>query len=387
MSEVRKKLRAVGLVTEYNPFHNGHIYHLHQTKELSGADVTVVVMSGNFTQRGEPTILDKWQRTTAALKCGVDLVVELPVFMAVQPAHHFAAGALRLLNALQVADVVFGAEHPEWDFGGLVAAEHQFNESSFERFNATYATQFNQQLKSLTGHSLTDPNDILAFAYYKAVIENGYQIHLHPLARRGSQYHDDQIEGTIASASAIRDAVVAGNNFTNVVPQITADQLTNLKMIPTWQQLYPLLRNYLIQTPATQLRDIYQMAEGLEHRYQEAAEQELTFAGFLKQIKTKRYTYSRLLRVCLYAVLELTRQQISNANKHPYLHVLGFNEKGQEYLHQIKKTVPYPLLTKISQEDHEGLVNLDYRAGKLYQMFTNDEQDVKRAPIIVRTSN
>lgn len=113
-------MKAVGLVVEYNPFHNGHRYHLAQAKRLTGADVVVAVMSGNFTQRGEPTILDKWSRTLAALQNGVDLVVELPVADAVQPAHRFAMGALSLLNDLQVADVVFGAEHPDWDFAAMV---------------------------------------------------------------------------------------------------------------------------------------------------------------------------------------------------------------------------------------------------------------------------
>ncbi|MBB1063696.1 nucleotidyltransferase [Limosilactobacillus fastidiosus] len=377
-------MRAVGLVTEYNPFHNGHIYHIKQARKITNADAVVAVMSGNFTQRGEPTILDKWQRTQAALQNGVDLVVELPVFMAVQPAHLFAAGALELLNDLQVADIVFGAEHPLWNFANFVEAEEHFSQREFEKFNATYATQFNRQLSNLTGHSLTDPNDILAFSYYKANLEKGYSIRLHPINRLGSQYHDQTITGTIASASAIREAVSKHEAIDRVAPEQTADLLTKLKCIPAWERLYPLLRNVLIQTPLERLQQIYQMAEGLEYRYREAAERELTFAGFIQRVKTKRYTYSRLLRVCLYTVMEITNDQVLQANAHPYLHVLGFNGQGRKYLHQIKKNVHYPLLTKISQSEHDGLINLDYRAGKLYQMFTNIEQDVKHAPVIVK---
>lgn len=387
MSEIGTRMHAVGLVTEYNPFHNGHIYHIEQAKKITNADVVVAVMSGNFTQRGEPTILDKWQRTRAALANGVDLVVELPVFMAVQPSHCFAAGALQLLNDLQVTDVVFGAEHPSWDFSKLVTAERHFNEKSFEQFNATYATQFNQQLNELTGHQLTDPNDILAFAYYKAIIDNQYPIALHPINRLGSQYHDQTVTGTIASASAIRRAVELHEAIDRVTPAETATALAKLKKLPKWEQLYPLLRNFLIQTPVEELHQIYQMAEGLEYRYREAAECELTFQGFIHRVKTKRYTYSRLLRVCLYTVMEITNSQIAQAGAHPYLHVLGFTERGQGYLHQVKKKVEYPLLTKIGQDEHDGLVNLDYRAGKLYQMFTDVEQDVKHAPIIVRKGN
>lgn len=387
MSEIGTRMHAVGLVTEYNPFHNGHIYHIEQAKKITNADVVIAVMSGNFTQRGEPTILDKWQRTRAALANGVDLVVELPVFMAVQPSHRFAAGALQLLNDLQVTDVVFGSEHPSWDFSKFVMAEKHFNEKSFEQFNATYATQFNQQLNKLTGHQLTDPNDILAFAYYKAIIDNQYPITPHPINRLGSQYHDQTVTGTIASASAIRRAVELHETIAQVAPAETVIALAKLTQLPKWAQLYPLLRNFLIQTPVKSLHQIYQMAEGLEYRYRDAAERELTFPGFIRRVKTKRYTYSRLLRVCLYAVMGITDSQIALASDHPYLHVLGFTERGQDYLHQIKKRVEYPLLTKIGQDEHDGLVNLDYRAGKLYQMFTDVEQDVKHAPIIVRKGN
>lgn len=378
-------MEAVGLITEYNPFHNGHIYHLKKAKKISGADVTVAVMSGNFTQRGEPTILDKWQRARAALLNGVDLVVELPIYMAVQPAHRFADGAVQLLNELRVSSIVFGSEHPNWNFSQLVAAEKNFTKAGFESYKATYATQFNQQLLTQTGVSLDSPNDILAFAYHKAVIENHYKIKLLPIARQGSQYHDLSVEGKIASASAIRKSVKEGKKIEEVVPIETATELLKLETLPNWEQLYPLLRNYLIQTPVERLREIYQMAEGLEYRYKETAKRELTFAGFLKGIKTKRYTYSRLLRVCLYSVLQFTVGQVDEALSSPYLHVLGFNQKGREYLHQIKKQISIPLLTKIGQDEQSNLINLDYRAGKLYQLFTPVEQDLKHAPIIVKS--
>ncbi len=377
-------MHAVGLVTEYNPFHNGHRYHLSQARELTHAEVVVAVMSGNFTQRGEPTLLDKWQRAQAALTNGVDLVVELPIFMAVQPAHRFAAGALELLAALGVDDVVFGAEHPKWDFKQLVAAEQNFTASSFSQYNATFATQFNEQLKDQTGLSLTDPNDILSFGYYKAQINERLPLRLHPIQRRGSQYHDERIEGKIASASAIRQAVLEHGDFKQAVPVQTAQQLQKLQQVPSWDAMYPMLRNQLIQAPVEQLAQIYQMAEGLEYRMKDAAQRNLSFAGFMKAVKTKRYTYAHLLRVYLYTILQLTESQVSDHLKWPYLHVLGFNERGRDYLHSIKKQVELPLLTKIDQNLRDDLLNLDYRAGKLYQTFTPVEQDLKHAPVIVK---
>lgn len=377
-------MHAVGLVTEYNPFHNGHRYHLSQARELTHAEVVVAVMSGNFTQRGEPTLLDKWQRAQAALTNGVDLVIELPIFMAVQPAHRFAAGALELLAALGVDDVVFGAEHPKWDFKQLVAAEQNFTASGFSQYNATFATQFNEQLKDQTGLSLTDPNDILSFGYYKAQINERLSLRLHPIQRRGSQYHDERIEGRIASASAIRQAVLEHGDFKQAVPVQTAQQLQKLQQVPSWDAMYPMLRNQLIQAPVEQLAQIYQMAEGLEYRMKDAAQRNLSFAGFMKAVKTKRYTYAHLLRVYLYTILQLTESQVSDHLKRPYLHVLGFNERGRDYLHSIKKQVELPLLTKIDQNLRDDLLNLDYRAGKLYQTFTPVEQDLKHAPVIVK---
>ena len=145
-----------------------------------------------------------------------------------------------------------------------------------------------------------------------------------------------------------------------------------------------MLRNQLIQSPVEQLVQIYQMAEGLEYRMKDAAQRNLSFAGFMKAVKTKRYTYAHLLRVYLYTILQLTESQVSDHLKRPYLHVLGFNERGRDYLHSIKKQVELPLLTKIDQNLRDDLLNLDYRAGKLYQTFTPVEQDLKHAPVIVK---
>lgn len=372
------------MVVEYNPFHNGHLYFLSQAKKQANADVSVAVMSGNFTQRGEPALVDKWTRAKAALQSGIDLVVELPVFYAVQPAHRFAAGALQILADLQVSQLAFGAEHPDWDFAQLVKAEKRFNQAEFAQYNATYATQFNEQLEALTGHELRDPNDILAFAYTKAAMQQGYHFALHPLQRRGSNYHDQSIHGQIASASAIRNAVKNRQDIAEAVPAAMARQLAGIEQVPDWSLLYPLLRNQLIQLPVRDLQQIYQMAEGLEHRMKSAAEQALDFMHFIKLIKTKRYTYAHLLRVCLYTTLLFTEEEVAAHSRRPYIHILGFTPQGREYLHEVKKQTALPMFTKVSQAMKDGLCNLDYRAGKLYQQFTPVEQDVKHPPLIIK---
>lgn len=377
-------MQAVGLIAEYNPFHNGHLYHLQSARRLTHADAVIVVMSGNFTQRGEPAVVDKWTRTKMALAAGADLVVELPLVSAVQPADRFAKGALTILHDLQVSDLVFGAEHPEWDFPALVNAEQQFQQAAFQKYDQTYATQFNQQLEATTGHSLRDPNDILAFTYYKEILQAKWPIRLHPIQRQGSAYHDLQIKGQIASASAIRQALKKGDIdlVKPAVPLSTWQYLKDLETVPAMDQLFMILRNHLIQAPVDQLAQTYSMAEGLENRLKQAASQSLDFASLMKKAKTKRYTYAHLLRLFLYICLEAGQAQVDWTMEHPYIRLLGFNQKGQQYLHQVKKDLKLPLITKVDQTLHNGLLDLDYRAGKLYQNFTPDEQDLKRAPIM-----
>lgn len=347
---------------------------------MTGADVVVAVMSGNFTQRGEPTILDKWTRAKLALQNGVDLVVELPIFNAVEPAHLFARGALMLLSELQVCDVVFGAEHPDWDFAAMVQAERHFSSSEFHRYNATFATQFNQELQTVTGHQLTSSNDILAFAYEKAKQQLGLSLNLLPLQRRGNDYHDQRIEGRLASATAIRTAVVRHRSLEQAVPSSTAKALQHVSQVPSWARLYPLLRNHLIQAPVEELGSYYEVAEGLEYRMKEAASRHLSFDGFNRAVKSKRYTYARLLRAYLYTLLEMTKEEVRTHQQRPYLRVLGFTTRGQAYLHAIKKQVSIPLVTNVNQDLRDHDLALDYRAGKLYQLFNGAEQDLKHAP-------
>lgn len=380
-------MQAVGIIAEYNPFHNGHLYHLQRARKISGADVVVALMSGNFTQRGEPTIIDKWQRTNEALHSGVDLVIELPFAVAVQPAHLFAKGALQLLDSLSVRDVVFGAEHPDWPFTDLVQAEANFDSHSFERYNATYATLFNEQLNQQMGIELTEPNDILAFAYYKAVKRLNSPISLHPISRVGSAYHDLVVKtgGTIASASAIRQAVATHDeSYLNAVSETTIQDLKSLKRVPNWHDLYPYLRYQLTQAPIGYLRNIYQMAEGLEFRMKEIAETATNFNEFIEGLKTKRYTYSRLIRVCLYTLLQISNHEMEDHVNAPYMRVLGFNGAGRDYLHTIKKGTEIPLVTRLNRELKEEKANLDYRAGKLYEQVTGGRiQDMKRRPLII----
>lgn len=388
-------MKVVGLVTEYNPFHNGHRYHIQQARAVTGADVVVAVMSGNFVQRGEPALFDKWIRTQTALENGVDLVIELPTFYAVQPSHIFAEGAVRLLAAMGIKEMVFGSEHADVDFLKLAEqAPSVASGQTFQEKNQTFAQAYANQLALATGFTLEDPNDILAFGYAKAVIKLGVDMTLHPIQRVAAGYHDQSFSDTqtIASASSIRLALHKGKleKVQGVVPEATLQAISDAPHTiafetPFWQ----LLKYRLTTDTIGQLGQVYQMAEGLEHRLTAVALGEpgpKNYQNFIKTVKSKRYTFARIQRTLLYTLLNVKVDQMQAAMQDPYLRILGFTDVGQQFLNHIKKAATLPLISKVDQNLAKANLRLDYKAGKLWQMLANDagqQQEVTRQPIHV----
>ncbi|GAB6091865.1 UPF0348 protein [Furfurilactobacillus curtus] len=383
-------MRAVGVVAEYNPFHNGHAYHLTMARQVADADVVIAVMSGNFVQRGEAAIFDKWARADQALHHGADVVIELPFHWAVQPAHLFAQGALTLLAALQIPTMVFGAEHPQVDFTAL--AEQSVNDTrAFKRFDQTYATLFNAQLEAKTGFRLDQPNDILSFSYAMANQQLKRPLVLMPIQRLGADYHEQVLsQQQFASATAVRKAMLTPTDQTvrqlaDLVPKQTLASFSQQPAIAGWTpQLWHLLRHTLVVTPVTELANVYQMSEGLEYRLKAAAEENDTWPDFLTAIKTKRYTYSRLLRVCLYTVMHATTAEMVPGQSE-YLRLLGFTSAGQRWLNEAKKRFMFPLITRFDRKLKQTTLNLDYRAGTVYEMLTGQAQDFRHNPLRVVT--
>lgn len=374
-------MRAVGLITEYNPLHNGHRYHIQTAKQLTGADCTVVVMSGNWLQRGEPAILDKWTRAKLALQNGADLVIELPVYFATQPAHLFARGGVTLLSALGVRQLVFGAEHPQLDFAHLVRTLAA-NQADFSAYNATFATQFNAALRAATGVTLTHANDMLSFCYYVANQQLPRPMELLPIQRQRADHADTTIDDRhFASGTAIREAAFAQQwaAIQPVVPADTFDQLQRQRL-QRWADFWPFLQYQLLTVSVARSGQYDQMAEGLEYRMREKAQTATDFDDFIHQVKSKRYTYTRLQRVATAALLQLTQAEVQAAQAQPYIRVLGFNATGQTYLHQVKKQLELPLYTKINKDLRQHAMNLDYRAGRVYELVNGQSQDLYRRP-------
>lgn len=376
-------MQAVGMIAEFNPLHHGHVYAMQQARALGHADVVVVAMAGNYVQRGEPAIVDKWARTQAALAAGADVVVELPISATVQSAPQFATGGVQLLAALGVTQLAFGSEDPTVDYAALAAklATHQVAPTTFTDYTQTYATQLNQAVAQVTGAPLSGPNLLLGLSYAQANLAAGSPLTLLPFGRVGAG-HDAPAAGVTASASAVRQAIAAGEPITQWVPAASAAQLAANRH-QTWADFYPWLRYRLLTADLAELRAIAGMSEGLEYRLTQHIAASHDFPDFLRRIKSKRYTYARLRRLCLAVTLNLTNAAVAAAQAQPFIHVLGFTAAGQAYLHAVKKTVAWPLVTRVSAAmlAPGGLLAPHQPGEQLIETLTGRSQNYGRVPV------
>lgn len=388
-------VRACGIIVEYNPFHNGHAYHAQKAREKAQADVVVAVMSGNFLQRGEPAIIDKWQRTQIALENGVDLVVELPVMWSVQAADYFAKGAVQILQALNCEALCFGTDVQSAfdyaDFGSFVYENQARINTEYQQITdetISYSQKMNlvfQKLYPQFPRLEESPNHLLALSY--AMENAGYKkpMRLLPLKRISSAFHSTELtSGTIASATAIRQALKENKTVQDYLPNQAATLLSENPVID-WEKFWPFLRYRILSTEATELNLIYQMTEGLEYRLKEAMKQADSVEDFLRRVKTKRYTWTRLQRLLCYLLLNITKEDWLKYNKNNYLHILGYTAKGKNYLQQEKKRTALPLISKFGKQEAEKYP-LSLRADTIYQLADSkiSEQNFGCYPIFIK---
>lgn len=380
-------MRSCGIVVEYNPFHNGHRYHAEKARELSGADVVVAVMSGNFLQRGEPAIIDKWARTKTALQNGVDLVVELPFSWAVQSADYFARGSIKLLQALKCDALCFGTDSSDSlfdyaEYGRFFIEEKSAIDQLFHELPIgwSYPEKMAEVVSRLYPKAKTfPPNHILGLSYAKENATYDRPMEIFPLARKDQGYHDEQLViDQFASATGIRQAILAREDISAFVPEETQAEVSQLHI--SWSDFWYYLDYQLRASSVDKLRDIYQMREGLEHRLVERGFD--NFSDYLREISTKRYTQPRLQRLLTYVLLQVKEVEIKAEQENSMLHILGFTEKGQAYLNSKKKQFTLPVAAKIGQKE-KGKHFLTYRADQIYQLVHPQEQTIGRFPIRV----
>ena len=411
-------MKAVGLVTEYNPFHNGHLYHLNKAMELTGADISVAVMSGDFVQRGELAVLDKYTRASMALNSGVNLVVELPVNYAVSSAESFAAGALKVLDYIKADSIAFGSESGNIERLSKLAHVLCDNEdtlykeiSKYTANGISYAAARQKVVEKLTDKDtaamLTSSNNILAVEYLKAIIKNNYAIKPYTIKRQGDSYNDTDIRSEYASATALRGNLKADNiskyipvkaglilssNTNYIYPDDITEALFTRLLGILFASSYD--KNVFIEN-VMQYPDVNKEIAGrlyksamdmITRTVPQGAESKdngaFSFGSLCEHIKTKEVPLSRIKRALVRITLGLDKKHMKKYSNAPYIRVLGFDKKGQEYLSYIRKTVEVPLITKIA--DYKEMLLDDIHAANIYNMIVAGKYGVKEFGDFVR---
>ena len=411
-------MKAVGLVTEYNPFHNGHLYHLNKAMELTGADISVAVMSGDFVQRGEPAVLDKYTRASMALNSGVNLVIELPVNYAVSSAESFAAGALKVLDYIKADSIAFGSESGNIERLSKLAHILCDNEdtlykeiSKYTANGISYAAARQKVVEKLTDKDtaamLTSSNNILAVEYLKAIIKNNYAIKPYTIKRQGDDYNDTDIRSDYASATALRGNLKA-DNISKYIPvkaglilssntnYIYSDDITEALFTRLLDILFASSydKNVFIEN-VMKYPDVNKEIAGrlyksamdmitrtVPHRAGSKDNEAFSFGSLCEHIKTKEVPLSRIKRALVRITLGLDKKHMEKYANEPYIRVLGFDKKGQEYLSYIRKNVEVPLITKTA--DYKEMLLDDIHAANIYNMIVAGKYGVKELGDFVR---
>ncbi|PIC86505.1 hypothetical protein CSV72_07980 [Sporosarcina sp. P20a] len=390
---------ATGIVVEYNPFHNGHLFHLNEAKRLTGADVIIAVMSGHFLQRGEPAIVDKWTRTRMALASGADLVIELPYAFSTAHAPQFAKGAIQILDALQCKYICFGSEEghisPFMNSLDTMNTHNELYEKTIKssmQEGISYPNAMRiayEEISRTTDEPLADlsePNNILGFHYMKAIREIQSNMMAVTLERKGTHFHDEALpEDSIASATGIRKELFATDvEHVQFFMPSSSYKLLHQQPHQSWDHLYPFLRFVILREGPEQLASIADITEGIEFSLWRAAKEHTTFQEFMQAVKSKRYTWTRIQRMLVHVLTgyrKSTRAQITSPS---YLRLLGMSENGRSYLRTVKKELTLPLVSRAGSHKDPSLL-MDIKSTDIYMCGIQREPglDFKTPPILL----
>ena len=348
-------MKSIGIIAEYNPFHNGHLYHIKKIKEKYKDYTLILVMTGNFTERGDVSIIDKWKRKDIALKYGIDLVIELPFPFSTQSADFFAYGSVTLLEKLKVEKVIFGSESNNIEDLELIAKTQIENKlfdnlvSLYSKNGYNYPTALSKALEDLTNKKIDAPNDLLGISYIKTILKNNYNIKYETI-QRTNDYHEKESSEEIASATTIRNNIKNNIDIKNQVPELTYKNLNNLHFI---EDYFNLIKYKLITENDL---SIYQTVdEGIDKLLKKEIVNCNSYDELINKIKSKRYTYNKISRMLLHILCNFTKEKANSFRKIKYIRILGFNNKGKEYLNKIKKDVDIPIISKINREKDKML--------------------------------
>lgn len=360
-------MKVCGIAAEYNPFHNGHKYHIEETRKLTGCDVILAVMSGDFVQRGEPAVADKVRRAVTAVQNGVDIVIALPYIYSTQSATWFAHGTVSLMKLAGVDYISFGSECANLENLQEIA-DTSVNPDHLHVSMET-GMSFPKAYSLLT--TAMRPNDILAVSYLKEIAGTDIKPVLIP---RTSDYSDDTMQ-EVSSALAIRTAL---KEHRSVAGQTPMSELME-EDIPWMEQYYPYLRTFLLLSNASELNRYQMFSEGIENHLRQQAKNCSTWQEFLRASVNYRYTASRIRRTCLQAMIQLTKEEVKRLGEPECLQVLAFNDTGKQWLHDMRKK-EVRIASRFARMDFHWR-ELEYRSGLLYTSVMDEK---KRREVLER---
>lgn len=346
---------ALGIICEYNPFHKGHEYHIQKARELTGADTVVALMSGNFVQRGDVAVFHKETRCEAALKCGADLVLELPTIMALSTAERFASCSVAILEALNSVDyLAFGAESDNLDSLKEIAKILAFENEDYKNALSSrlkeglpFAVAREKALSSVfSGDAklISSSNNILAVEYLKALLKLDSKMEPVLIKREGADYNSSEVS-SFMSATGIRKLINEGSSLAGFVPDNLLPLYEDARVHSLLNLEKGIIANLCKMTPE-EIASLPDVSEGLENKIKKAAMESDSFDALCDNIKSKRYAHSRIRRILLYSYLGIKKEDLAAPQ---YIKILGFNEKGQKLLNKAKQETNLPLVKNFNQ--------------------------------------
>lgn len=368
-------MKIIGIIAEYNPFHLGHLYQINEIKKRYPDSLIIAIISTNFTERGDISIINKWDKTKICLDNNIDLVVELPTLYATQSADMFAYGAINILNNLHIDKLVFGSETNDINLLTKLA-ETQINDPRYDGLvkehidkGLNYPTAMSKALEDITKEKIDKPNDLLALSYIKEIIKNNYKIT--PISiKRTNDYHGKEIDSNIINATLIRDLLKEEKDITPYVPKDVIKYIN--KDISIEKAYNYLMYNILINKD--NLNKYLLIDEGIENRILKSINNSNNWNELIMNIKTKRYTYNKIKRMLIQILLDIKKE---DNTKETYIRILGFNNKGRNYLNTIKKDISIPIFTNY-KPNKSKILDIEYKSTYIYSLITNDLELIKK---------
>lgn len=388
--------KCVGITAEYNPFHNGHLYHLEQSKLATGAQISVAAMSGNFVQRGHMAICSKWERAEAAVKCGIDLVVEIPTVFACNSAPVFASAAVEILENLGADWISFGSESGNIEELKEISRAMNEKEPLIEKLvrekvkeGLSYPRARRDAVALILGDEKADlldlPNNILAIEYLKR-IQNAKPV---TVKRQGPGYNELEPCEDMASASAIRSMVKSSKNVETLTPEPSTEMLKKA-LHPSEDKIFQIICAKVLTSSREELDRVFAGGEGLGNKLKNEIRKASAYDQLIQRLKSKRYTRTRIERFISHVLLDIGAPDL-----YPnYIRVLAFNKTGSRYLKEVKKKgiCSLPIITNINKDAQNDFalmsaIEKDILAADIFNLASGrnlyDESDYVRMPRLI----